>query len=230
MRYHNVHEGIFINRPNRFIAHVKIGGKEEVCHVKNTGRCRELLVPGAKVYLEKSSNPNRKTQFDVIGVEKGDLMINIDSQIPNKAAGEWLAKGNLFPPGATLRPETTYGKSRFDFYVEYGERKAFLEVKGVTLEEEKIAKFPDAPTLRGVKHVLELGQCIQAGYEAYLLFVIQMKGMTKMMPNWTTHPEFGEALQRAEKQGVHILAYDCLVEADRIEIQEPVPVCLRRPD
>ena len=230
MRYSSVQEGIFIRRPNRFIAHVITEGKEEICHVKNTGRCKELLIPGVKVYLEKSSNPNRKTKFDVIGVEKGNLLINMDSQVPNKAAGEWLAKGNLFSGSALIRPETKYGNSRFDFYVEDRGRKAFLEVKGVTLEDEKTAKFPDAPTLRGVKHVLELGECVQAGFEAYLLFVIQMKGVRKMMPNWDTHPEFGEALIQARDQGVHILAYDCLVEADRIEIMDAVPVSLERPE
>lgn len=224
MKYNNIREGIFRERPNRFIAFVTIDGKTETCHVKNTGRCRELLVPGAKVYLEKSTNPNRKTAYDLIAVEKGKLLINMDSQIPNGAAEEWMRRGNLFPQDALVQREKTYGNSRFDIYAEYGKRRAFVEVKGVTLEEDGIVRFPDAPTARGVKHVMELVECIRDGYEAYLLFVIQMKGVKWFEPNTVTHPEFAQALIEAEKAGVKILAYDCVVTADSIAIDEQVEV------
>ncbi|MGN0667244.1 MAG: DNA/RNA nuclease SfsA [Huintestinicola sp.] len=222
MRYNNTVEGRFISRPNRFIAYAEINGTIEMCHVKNTGRCRELLVPNARVILEKSDNPARKTAYDLIAVHKGDRLINMDSQCPNKAAGEFLAK--FFRGAELIRPETVYGGSRFDFYIEQGKRKIFLEVKGVTLEEDGIAMFPDAPTQRGVKHVHELIRCISEGYEAYILFVIQMKGVEKFTPNYRTHPEFGIALKEAEKSGVHILAYDCCVTEDSVEIANEVRV------
>ena len=227
MKYEHITEGRFIDRPNRFIAHVEINGQVETVHVKNTGRCRELLVPGTQVFLEKSSNPARKTTYDLICVnKKGRGLINMDSQIPNKAALEWVKAGHLFPEKVQVTPEKTYGNSRFDLYVCSEKRKAFIEVKGVTLESDNIARFPDAPTERGVKHLKELIHCMQEGYEAYLLLVIQMKGITRFEPNWDTHREFGETLQKAKKAGVHILAYDCLVEPDGMEIQNPVPVCL----
>jgi len=201
-------------------------GQEVLCHVKNTGRCRELLNPGAVVYLQKSDNPNRKTGYDLIAVEKGEMLINMDSQIPNYVAAEWLRKGSLFPEGANIQMEKRYGNSRFDIYAEAGERKAFLEVKGVTLEVEGQARFPDAPTERGVKHVRELMGCVQEGYEAYLLFVIQMTGIQSFAPNWDTHPAFGSALQEAARAGVQILAYDCQVRPDEIVLDQPVPVLL----
>lgn len=201
-------------------------GQEVLCHVKNTGRCRELLNPGAVVYLQKSDNPNRKTGYDLIAVEKGEMLINMDSQIPNYVAAEWLRKGSLFPEGANIQMEKRYGNSRFDIYAEAGERKAFLEVKGVTLEVEGQARFPDAPTERGVKHVRELMGCVQEGYEAYLLFVIQMTGIQSFAPNWDTHPAFGSALQEAARAGVQILAYDCQVRPDDIVLDQPVPVLL----
>lgn len=227
MKYEHITEGRFIDRPNRFIAHVEINGQVETVHVKNTGRCRELLIPGVQVFLEKSSNPARKTAYDLICVnKKGRGLINMDSQIPNKAALEWVKAGHLFPEKVQVTPEKTYGNSRFDIYVCSEKRKAFIEVKGVTLESDNIARFPDAPTERGVKHLKELIHCMQEGYEAYLLLVIQMKGVDRFEPNWETHREFGETLQEAKKAGVHILAYDCLVEPDRMEIQDPVPVCL----
>lgn len=227
MKYEHITEGRFIDRPNRFIAHVEINGQVETVHVKNTGRCRELLVPGTQVFLERSSNPARKTAYDLICVnKKGRGLINMDSQIPNKAALEWVKAGHLFPEKVQVTPEKTYGNSRFDLYVCSEKRKAFIEVKGVTLESDNIARFPDAPTERGVKHLKELIHCMQEGYEAYLLLVIQMKGVDRFEPNWETHREFGETLQEAKKAGVHILAYDCLVEPDRMEIQDPVPVCL----
>ncbi len=226
MRYNKVEQGIFKKRPNRFIAHVEINGKEEVCHVKNTGRCRELLVPGALVFLEESDNPNRKTKYDLIGVEKGDRLINMDSQIPNKVVEEWLKEGNLFGMEAKVRREVVYGNSRFDLYIESGERKIFMEVKGVTLEENSVVRFPDAPTQRGVKHIHELVKCIKDGYEAYLMFVVQMEDVSYFEPNYKTHPEFAKALKTAEKEGVHILAYDCIVRKDLINLAKPVRVYL----
>ncbi|MCI8730845.1 MAG: DNA/RNA nuclease SfsA [Lachnospiraceae bacterium] len=226
MRYTNVSRCKFLERPNRFLARVEMEGQEVLCHVKNTGRCRELLNPGAVVYLQKSDNPNRKTGYDLIAVEKGEMLINMDSQIPNYVAAEWLRKGSLFPEGANIQMEKRYGNSRFDIYAEAGERKAFLEVKGVTLEVEGQARFPDAPTERGVKHVRELMGCVQEGYEAYLLFVIQMTGIQSFAPNWDTHPAFGSALQEAARAGVQILAYDCQVRPDEIVLDQPVPVLL----
>lgn len=226
MRYTNVSEGRFLERPNRFLARVEIKGQEVLCHVKNTGRCRELLTQGAVVYLQKSDNPNRKTKYDLIAVEKGDLLINMDSQIPNYVAAQWLRKGSLFPKDARIQMEKRYGNSRFDIYAEAGERKAFLEVKGVTLEVDGQARFPDAPTQRGVKHVRELMECVREGYEAYLLLVIQMAGVQSFAPNWDTHPAFGSALQEAAQAGVQILAYDCKVKPDEIVLDKPVPVLL----
>ena len=226
MRYTNVSRGRFLERPNRFLARVEMEGQEVLCHVKNTGRCRELLNPGAVVYLQKSDNPNRKTGYDLIAVEKGEMLINMDSQIPNYVAAEWLRKGRLFPEDANIQMERRYGNSRFDIYAEAGDRKAFLEVKGVTLEVEGQARFPGAPTERGVKHVRELMGCVQDGYEAYLLFVIQMTGIQSFAPNWDTHPAFGSALQEAAQAGVQILAYDCQVRPDEIVLDQPVPVLL----
>ena len=228
MQYQNIRKAIFLERPNRFIAHVELGGSVVKAHVKNTGRCRELLVPGAVVYVEdfEGRMGSRKLQYSLIAVEKQNILINMDSQIPNKAALEWIKAGHLFPEKVQVTPEKTYGNSRFDLYVCSEKRKAFIEVKGVTLESDNIARFPDAPTERGVKHLKELIHCMQEGYEAYLLLVIQMNGVDRFEPNWETHREFGETLQEAEKAGVHILAYDCLVEPDRMEIRDPVPVCL----
>ncbi len=314
MKYERIQVGRFIERPNRFIAYVEINGLKETVHVKNTGRCAELLKPGATVYVQKSDNLERKTQWDLIGVEKGERLINMDSQIPNTVVKEWLEEGNLFDIPVSIYPETTYGKSRFDLYVEVGERKVFIEVKGVTLEEDGVARFPDAPTERGVKHVEELTKALKDGYESYILFVIQMKGirdgvarfpdaptergvkhveeltkalkdgyesyilfviqmkgiryftpniqarfpdaptergvkhveeLTKALkdgyesyilfviqmkgiryftPNIHTHPEFAEALKKAKKAGVKILAYDCEVKEDEIRLSSSVPV------
>ena len=226
MKYERIVQGTFLERPNRFIAYVEIAGKEEIVHVKNTGRCAELLKPGARVYVQKTDNPKRKTQWDLIGVKKGKRMINMDSQIPNKVVEEWIEKGNLFPEASLIRPETTYKKSRFDLYVEENDRKIFIEVKGVTLEEAGVVRFPDAPTERGVKHIEELCEAMQEGYEAYLFFVIQMKGVNYFTPNMETHPEFGKALRRAQEKGLHILAYDCKVTQNSIEIAKEVPVVL----
>lgn len=226
MKYENTKRAVFLDRPNRFIAHVDLNGQTETVHVKNTGRCKELLIPGTEVILEESVNPARKTKYDLICVNKSGRWINMDSQVPNKAAAEWIRAGRLFPEEVTLKTEKVYGNSRFDIYVESPCRKAFIEVKGVTLEENDIARFPDAPTQRGVKHVEELIRCQEDGYEAYLLFVIQMKGIRVFEPNWSTHPQFGEVLQKAQNAGVHLLAYDCLIREDYIEIQDPVPIRL----
>lgn len=220
MRYNNIIEGVFVERPNRFIAKVLIDGNEETVHVKNTGRCKELLIKGCTVYLEKSDNPKRKTKYDLIAVIKPEtgVLINMDSQIPNAAAEEWLRKENIFSDKAKIYREKKFGNSRFDFYIEDGERKAFLEVKGVTLEKDGVALFPDAPTERGVKHIKELIECIKSGYEAYILFVIQMKGVNIFRPNYDTHAEFGRILKEAEKNGVGIIAVDCNVTQESIEI------------
>ena len=227
MKYERIVDGKFIERPNRFIAYVEIAGEKEMVHVKNTGRCAELLQSGATVYLQKSDNPERKTQWDLIGVKKGKRMINMDSQIPNKVVEEWIRKGNLFPDATLIKPETTYGQSRFDLYVEEGERKIFIEVKGVTLENDGVVKFPDAPTERGIKHLNELCDAVKEGYEAYVFFVIQMKGVKYFTPNRKTHAAFAEALRNAKEQGVNILAYDCKVTKDSIELANEVPVIFR---
>lgn len=222
MKYSKIISGKFIDRPNRFIAHVDINGMVETVHVKNTGRCRELLVPECTVYLSVADNPNRKTKYDLIAVQKGELLINMDSQIPNDVAEEWLRSCGLFSSGAHIRREVTHGRSRFDFYIEDGQRKLFLEVKGCTLEKDGIAMFPDAPTERGVKHINELAACIAEGYEACLLIVIQMKGCVKFKPNDETHKAFGNALRAAVNAGVNLLVMDCDVKPDSIIISESV--------
>jgi A/G-specific adenine glycosylase/sugar fermentation stimulation protein len=195
-------------------------------HVKNTGRCAELLVPGATVYVQRAENPERKTQWDLIAVKKGERIINMDSQIPNKVVEEWIRKGNLFANTTLVRPETTYGNSRFDLYIEADGRKIFMEIKGVTLEEQGVVRFPDAPTERGVKHIDELIQATKDGYEAYLFFVVQMKGVKYLAPNRKTHAAFGEAMERAKEAGVHLLAYECEIEKDSIVLTKEVPVVL----
>lgn len=227
MKYNNTIAANFIERLNRFIAYVDLAGERTRVHVKNTGRCRELLQDNALVYLEKSDNPQRATDYDLVAVDKNGRLINMDSNAPNKAVGEWLAAGGLYRDVSLVRPETTFGSSRFDFYVESeaGER-AFIEVKGVTLENDNIAAFPDAPSARAIKHVEELAQACAQGYEAYLIFVVQMKGIRHVEPNWQTQPAFGEALKKARRAGVHLLAYDCLVETDGMTLHEPVPVVL----
>ncbi|MBO5908962.1 MAG: DNA/RNA nuclease SfsA [Clostridia bacterium] len=230
MNYQNVTEGIFLSRPNRFIAEVEIDGREETVHVKNTGRCRELLVPGCTVYLEKAKNPDRKTPYDLIGVEKitenGTILINMDSQIPNSAAAEFLPISGLFPEGTLFRREVTYGKSRFDLYAENEGMKAFIEVKGVTLEREGLALFPDAPTERGVKHINELIDAKEKGFGAYIIFIIQMTGVHTFSPNREMQPDFADALIKAREAGVQILAYDCIITPDSIRVNKPVTVKL----
>ena len=221
MHYPNMIPGHFLARPNRFIAHVEIGGKEEVVHVKNTGRCRELLQPGTEVWCQESSNPNRKTKFDLITVRKGDRLINMDSQAPNIAAGEWLRAGGLGEI-CNLKAETFHGDSRFDFSFEKDGRQCFLEVKGVTLEDDGVCAFPDAPTERGVKHLKGLTRLTREGYGAYVLFVIQMPDVKYLCPNDKTDPAFGTALREAAENGVIVLAMDCAVTEDTMEVRLPV--------
>lgn len=230
MRYERITQGSFLERPNRFLAYAELAGKKEVIHVKNTGRCAELLKTGAVIYVQESQNPERKTKWDLIAVEKGDRIINMDSQIPNRVVQDWIEEGNLFEDVRLVKPETTYCNSRFDLYVETGDkRKIFIEVKGVTLEENGVVRFPDAPSERAVKHLEELGHAVKEGYEAYVFFVIQMKGVRYFTPNRDTHPAFCDALKRAQAAGVHVLAYDCEVSADSIEVNEEVPVVLGSP-
>ena len=225
MKYKNMVSGIFQARPNRFIAHVEIDGQLEVVHVKNTGRCRELLPAGAEVWCEVSDNPNRKTKFDLIAVRKGCRLINMDSQAPNKAAGEWLLAGGLGEI-QNLKAETFHEDSRFDFSFEKDGRKCFLEVKGVTLENDGICAFPDAPTERGAKHLKGLCKLAKEGYGAYVLFVIQMADVKYLHPNDVTDQNFGAALREAAANGVQVLAVDCHVTEDTMEIRNPVPVRL----
>lgn len=233
MKYENICEGTFIARPNRFIAEVETGGQKTLAHVKNTGRCRELLIPGAEVYLEDFADRmgSRKLRYSLIGVKKGDLMVNLDSQAPNKVCAEALTSGTLQLPGMGIleevRREKTYGNSRFDFYIrDKAGQEGWLEVKGVTLEEDGVARFPDAPTERGVKHVQELIKASEEGFRGYVLFVIQMKGIRHFEPNDRTHRAFGDALRQAQRAGVTVLACDCLVTEDTLQIDSPVPVRL----
>ena len=225
MQYSNMVSGIFLARPNRFIAHIEIHGKQEICHVKNTGRCRELLPVGAQVWCQQWDNPNRKTKFDLITVKKGHRLINMDSQAPNAATREWLLSGGLGEITA-LKAEYTHQDSRFDFSFLKDGRRCFLEVKGVTLENNGICAFPDAPTQRGVKHLQGLSLLAQEGYGAYVLFVIQMADVVHLHPNDATDPLFGKALREAADNGVEILAMDCLVTEDSMTIHSPVPVVL----
>ena len=226
MNYSDVVPGRFLDRPNRFVAHVELMGKTETVHVKNTGRCRELLVPGAKVYCQRSGNPARKTKFDLIAVEKNGRLINMDSQAPNGAAGEWLRSGGLGPV-ENLRAETVHGDSRFDFSFTLEGRQCFLEVKGVTLEHDGICAFPDAPTLRGAKHLRGLVQAAGEGYGAYVLFVIQMEKVRYLHPNDDTDPDFGAALRQASACGVTVLAAECAVTPESMVITQLVPVKLQ---
>jgi len=225
MRYGKMVEGKFLSRPNRFIAHIEIDGNVEVCHVKNTGRCRELLPVGAKVWCLDAASPSRKTRYDLITVEKGERLINMDSQAPNAAAKEWLQAGGLGQI-ENLKAESRHGDSRFDFSFTKDGRACFLEVKGVTLENDGICAFPDAPTLRGAKHLRELANLAREGYGAYVLFVIQMEGVRYLHPNDLTDKPFGDALREAKNAGVEILAYDCKITVNTMEINEKVEVKL----
>ena len=217
-----------MERPNRFIANGLVEGEKEVIHVKNTGRCRELLVPGAEIYLEEFDNPNRKTKWDLIAVKKGDVLINMDSQAPNKVVGEWLLDNDNadFQNITLIKPEAKYKSSRFDFYLETEEKKIYVEVKGVTLEVNGVAKFPDAPSLRGVKHIEELMYAKEEGFEAYVIFLVKMKGIDYFTPNHETHPEFKEVLIKAKEKGVKLLAYDCIVKPDELNIDKSVKIVL----
>ena len=226
MRYENVFPAVFLSRPNRFIAHVLLDGQDTVCHVKNTGRCRELLVPGACVYIQHANTPGRKTAYDLIAVEKGDRLINMDAAAPNRVFGEFLAGGGLGFAPDQIRPECRHGDSRFDFFFIHEEKQAFAEIKGVTLEENGIVRFPDAPTERGVKHLHGLIDCVQEGYEAWAVFIIQMQGVHWFEPNRATHPAFARALREAQNAGVRLLALDCLVTPSSLSVRSPVEIRL----
>lgn len=227
MNYSDVVPGRFLDRPNRFVAHVELMGKTETVHVKNTGRCRELLVPGARVYCQHLEHPGRKTKYDLIAVEKNGRLINMDSQAPNAAAGEWLRSGGLGEV-QNLRAETVHADSRFDFSFTLGGRQCFLEVKGVTLEQDGVCAFPDAPTLRGSKHLRGLADAAREGYGAYVLFVIQMENVRFLRPNDATDPDFAAALRQAAAAGVQVLARSCAVTPDSMTITGPVPVELQK--
>lgn len=229
MEYKNIKQAKFINRPNRFIANIEIDGNIEICHVKNTGRCRELLIPGARIFVQEFDTRTRKTKYDLISVYKGDRLINIDSQVPNKVFHEWLIEGNLIENITLIKPESKYGNSRFDFYIEtHDNRKIFIEVKGVTLEEGGVVLFPDAPTERGVKHISELCQSLNDGYEAYIVFIVQMKDVLYFTPNNKTHKLFGDTLKTAKSKGVKIIALDTWVTEKSICAGDPVEIRLDR--
>lgn len=231
MKYNNIIKAKFIERPNRFVAYCDINEEVEKIHVKNTGKCKELLVPGYEVYLEESNNPARATKYSLIAVKKGERLINMDSQVTNKMVYEALEDKSLILPGfdeeiTLIKPEKTYGNSRFDVYVEGKTKKAFIEVKGCTLEIDGVVKFPDAKTERGVKHVKELIKAKEEGYLAYIIFVIQMEDVLYFTPNVDMHKEFGDVLKEADEKGVKVLAYDSKVEIDNIILNNPVKVIL----
>lgn len=227
MIYENILPAVFVDRPNRFIAHVELNGRLEVCHVKNTGRCRELLIPGCRVYVQHQPSPTRKTAYDLIAVEKGERLLNMDANAPNRVFNEYVRAGRFLRGWSVIRPETTHGDSRFDFYLESPGHRLFAEVKGVTLEDDGVMRFPDAPTERGVKHLEGLARCVQEGYEAWAVFVIQTEDVRWMEPNRRTHPAFADAMRQAAQAGVHLLALDCHTEPDRLEIRRPVEIRLR---
>ena len=229
MTYDNIHEAVFLDRPNRFIAHILLNGQTQVCHVKNTGRCKELLLSGAEIFVQHSANPARKTAYDLIAVRKGERLINMDAVAPNRVFGEWLGAGGPGFVPELIRPECVHGDSRFDFYFEKEGKGCFAEVKGVTLEEDGLVRFPDAPTERGVKHLRGLMRCVAEGYEAYAVFVIQMRHVRCFAPAWDKHPAFGLALREAAEAGVHILALDCDVTEHSLTIADAVPIDLTAP-
>lgn len=228
MKYKTIKEAIFLKRPNRFIAHILIDGKEEIAHVKNTGRCRELLIEGSKVIVEEAENQNRKTKYSLIAVYKENRLFNIDSQVPNKVVYDAIIENRIkeIPVINKLSRERTYGNSRFDLYYESGDQKGFIEVKGVTLENQGVAKFPDAPTERGCKHIYEMIKAVEEGYAGYIFFLIQMGGIRYFTPNAVTDPNLAQALKIAEKKGVSILAYDSIIHEDEIIIGNQIKVYL----
>ena len=226
MEYSNIIKAKFISRPNRFCAICEIDGVQTVCHVKNTGRCRELLITGAEVFLEKSANPSRKTAYDLVAVTKNGRCINMDSFAPNIAVGEWLKKGGLLESPDLIKSECTYKSSRFDFYIEKGSRRIFAEVKGVTLENDGVVMFPDAPTERGVKHLRELMECVKDGYEAYVIFVVQMSDVKYFTPNRQTHKAFADTLKECSEKGVGIICVDCDVTPSTMSIKNNVKIIL----
>lgn len=224
MEYSDVRPARFLSRPNRFIARIEMDGRTELCHVKNTGRCRELLLPGVPLIVQAVESSSRKTKFDLIAVQKGDRLINIDSQVPNLIFREWVKSSGHFPDLKVLKPESSYRNSRFDFYIQTESQEIMVEVKGVTLEEDGVALFPDAPTERGLKHIADLCSWIEAGHEAYMVFVIQMKNIDYFVPNYATHPEFGQALASACGRGLKVIALDCEVGYDFITARDFVEV------
>ena len=226
MIYDNIKRASFVDRPNRFIVNIEIDGENRICHVKNTGRCKELLTTGAKILVQEMDIPARKTKYDLISVYKGNMPVNIDSQAPNKVFKEWVNGGGLFSDIKHVKPEYKMGSSRFDFYIEADGRKSIIEVKGVTLERDGAAFFPDAPTERGVKHLRELIECKKEGFDAYIVFIVQMKGVFYVAPNMQMHPAFGEALGEASKNGVRVLALDCIVTENSIRADQFVEVRL----
>ncbi len=228
IRYDTMMPGIFHSRPNRFLAQVTIGGREEICHVKNTGRCRELLRPGARVWCQHHDESTRKTRWSLITVQKGDRLVNLDSQVPNRLALDYVKAGGLGFVPERVKAEQVYRSSRFDLYYEAGERRGFVEVKGVTLEEDGIARFPDAPTQRGARHLRELQAAVQEGYEAWVLFVLAMDDLVRFEPNWPRDPDFSQALCQALDHGVHALAVECRVTENTIAMTKKVPICLQR--
>lgn len=230
MIYRDIVEARFIDRPNRFIAHVELNGETLVCHVKNTGRCKELLIPGARVILQHFDSPRRKTAYDLIAVWKGERLINMDANAPNAVFGQWLREGGLGFVPELVKPEYTRGDSRFDFYFEYGGQPCLAEVKGVTLEQDGVVRFPDAPTLRGVKHLHGLQAALTEGYKCYAVFVIQMRHVEHFEPAWDKHRDFGLALAQAFDAGVEVLALDCDVNPQSLSIAQSVPVILNIPE
>lgn len=226
MRYENICEAVYLDRPNRFIANAVLNRQKIVCHVKNTGRCKELLVPGSRIFLQHSDTPGRKTAYDLISVYKGERLINMDANAPNAVFGEWLCGGGLGFVPEYVKAEQVHGDSRFDFYFEHSGIRSFAEVKGVTLEDEGVVRFPDAPTERGVKHLRGLMRCVKEGFEAYVVFVIQMNGVKYFEPNRNTHPEFADVLNEAAHAGVYILALDCCVSETALDICSPVEIRL----
>lgn len=224
MKYKNIKQAKFLARPNRFIAEIEIDGKETICHVKNTGRCKELLIPDANIFVNEVDSPHRKTKYDLISVYKGERLVNIDSQIPNKVFHKWIDEKSFFPGLTNIRPEYSYGNSRFDFLLKTARDKILVEIKGVTLEEEGVALFPDAPTERGIKHINELIDSLSDGYKAYIFFIIQMKDIKHFSPNVKTHQAFAEALKRAKDKGVKIRALDCYITPNTITANDFVEV------